>query len=135
MKINQVKLLVSTAFIIAVCNGGGVVEGIGSAFREGLRNFSRWGYETAPYDVVHKDGKYEIRDYPKMIFVETRDDDDDSFMRLFDYISGENESNTKIPMTTPVFEEREQNIMAFVMPADMTLDEVPVPNDSQVTVR
>ena len=62
-----------------------------------------------------------------MRFVETQGNSVDpegnrSFMRLFKFIGGTNESKQKISMTTPVFMEGEQNNMAFVMPANMSLE-------------
>jgi hypothetical protein len=44
-------------------------------------------YESAPYSVITKDGQFEIRDYPKMSIVETRDG---GFRTLFNYIQGSN---------------------------------------------
>ena len=32
---------------------------------------TRAGYETAPYKVVRRDGKFELRDYPSLTVVET----------------------------------------------------------------
>ena len=50
----------------------------------------RAGYETAPYQVVRADGKFELRDYPALVWVETSvHGSDDSFMRLFRFIGGD----------------------------------------------
>ena len=84
---------------------------------------SRKGYESAPYEVVLRDGKYELRDYPNLTVVETpvREDSGASFQRLFRYISGRNAESKKIAMTTPVFMAGKASTrsMSFVMPADM----------------
>jgi len=103
---------------------------------------SRAGYETAPYKVVRKDGKFELRDYPALRLVETdmgsRDDSGNgSFGRLFGYISGKNAAEEKIAMTTPVFMEGDETkaTMAFVMPAEMEAGDVPQPTDQAVQVR
>ena len=80
---------------------------------------------------------YEIRDYNTMVFVETAESQD-AFNKLFGYISGENESEMKIPMTAPVYSywnESAVEIMAFVMPAALTIDEVPQPDDITVDVK
>ena len=58
------------------------------------------GYESAPYKVVRTDGKFELRDYPSLAVVETPmaasgNRDDESFMRLFHFISGGNEAKQK----------------------------------------
>jgi hypothetical protein len=97
---------------------------------------SRKGYESAPYQVVSRDGKFEIRGYPALTVVETpmADDSGSSFQRLFRYISGGNADGEKIPMTTPVFMAggESQRSMSFVMPADRKSS--PVPNDVAVSV-
>ena len=102
----------------------------------------RAGYESAPYQVVRSDGKFELRDYPELTVVETpmalgSNGSDGSFNRLFRFITGGNEAKQKIAMTTPVFmsgSDTNAN-MAFVMPAKMKTGEVPKPLDPSVTVR
>jgi DNA gyrase inhibitor GyrI len=103
---------------------------------------TRAGYESAPYKVVRKDGKFELRDYPALQWVETdmtrrTDTGNGSFGRLFNYISGQNAAERKIAMTTPVFMAgKETNAtMAFVMPAEMATQDVPRPADTAVRVR
>ena len=61
---------------------------------------TRAGYESAPYKTVRSDGKFQVRDYPALTVVETpmggsRSGDDGSFMRLFRFITGSNEANTR----------------------------------------
>lgn len=95
---------------------------------------SRKGSESAPYRVVSRDGKFELRDYPGLAVVETAmgTDSGSSFQRLFRYISGGNAAEQKIPMTTPVFmgmlESRRS--MSFVLPEDMK--SAPAPNDPAI---
>jgi len=104
---------------------------------------TRSGYESAPYQVVRADGKFQVRDYPALTVVETpmaagsRDGSDGSFMRLFRFITGGNEAKQKIAMTTPVFMSGGETnaTMAFVLPAKMRAGEVPKPSDGSVTVR
>ena len=92
----------------------------------------RAGYQSAPYQVIRTDGKFELRDYPELVLVETRSQGaDNSFMRLFHYIGGQNAASQKISMTTPVF--MTGSTMAFVMPAG--LKAVPVPTVGSVTVK
>jgi len=105
-------------------------------------NATRSRYESAPYTVVRSDGSFELRDYPEMTVVETTmartgKNADNSFMRLFGFISGRNEAKQKISMTTPVFMSGSDldRTMAFVMPAKMKTAEVPKPADGSVTVR
>jgi SOUL heme-binding protein len=99
----------------------------------------RAGYESAPYTVVRRDRRFEIRDYPSLLVAETPAGadgkaDDGAFMRLFRYISGRNTPETKISMTTPVLMSGESGhrTMAFVMPKSMTPAAAPAPADSLV---
>ncbi len=101
---------------------------------------TRSGYESAPYKVVRSEGAYELRDYPRLCVVETSmngADRNGGFNRLFKFITGSNESNQKIAMTTPVFiqDSATNRSMAFVMPAKMAEGAVPMPSDPAVTVR
>lgn len=104
----------------------------------------RAGYESAEYKVIESDGKIEIREYPDLILASTNakidsNGNDGSFMRLFRYISGANESDEKISMTTPVFmEDAESNsagTMGFVMPKDVAAAGAPDPKAGDVTIR
>lgn len=98
----------------------------------------RGGYESAPYKVVRSDGKFEVREYPKLVLVETpTHDSDDSFMRLFHFIGGDNAAKQKISMTTPVFMSGEPTnaTMAFVMPEKMSASQTPKPTDPGVTIK
>jgi DNA gyrase inhibitor GyrI len=103
---------------------------------------SRSAYESAPYRVVRADGKFELRDYPALTVAETPmaqrgSRADGSFMRLFGFISGDNEVKEKIAMTTPVFMSGNGSnaTMAFVLPVKMNLSDVPKPTDGAVRVR
>jgi hypothetical protein len=66
------------------------------------------GYESAPYKVVRSGGKFEVRDYPALMVVETPmasrgNGADGGFNRLFRFITGGNEAKEKIVMTAPVY--------------------------------
>lgn len=96
---------------------------------------SRAGYETAPYSTLEKDGKFEIREYPELVTVATdtgSGGDDSSFMRLFKYITGENEAKQKIAMTTPVFmpsdPDEKPGSMHFILPKKVAEKGAPDPN-------
>ena len=101
---------------------------------------TRAGYESAPYKVARRDGKFEVRDYPALTLVETSaaaEGSDGGFNRLFRFISGRNEASQKIAMTTPVFMSGSATnaTMAFVLPAKMTAAQAPKPADASVKVR
>ena len=117
---------------------GGLVLGGGWLWNTATRA----GYESAAYEVVEKDGEYEIRRYPDLMLASTTSKMDSqgrdgSFGRLFGYISGANESKQKIAMTTPVFMEGVQDevSMGFVMPSEVATDGVPSPTGQGVEVR
>jgi hypothetical protein len=105
---------------------------------------ARAAYESAEYKVVESDGKFEVREYPDLMLVATTtkldaQGRDGSFMKLFRYISGANESEKKISMTTPVFMENDKKEsavqMGFVMPKDVAAGGVPAPTGQGVDVR
>ena len=105
---------------------------------------ARAGYESAEYKVVQSDGKFEVREYPDLMLVATTtkidaQGRDGSFMKLFRYISGANESEQKISMTTPVFMENDKADsevqMGFVMPKEVAVEGVPSPTGADVDVR
>jgi hypothetical protein len=65
--------------------------------------------EEAEYNVLEKDGAYELRQYPAMLAAETlvtgasfEDAGDIAFGRLFRYIAGNNRAREEIVMTSPV---------------------------------
>jgi hypothetical protein len=101
----------------------------------------RVAYESAPYRLVRSDGEFELRDYPVLPVAETpmargSNGSDGSFNRLFRFITGANEANQNISMTTPVFMSGcDTNAkMAIVMPAKMKTGEVAKPLDPSVTL-
>ncbi len=105
---------------------------------------ARAAYESAEYTIVESEGAFEIRDYPDLKLVSTEmrfesQGSDGSFMRLFRYISGANEAEQKIAMTTPVFmetgEKESKGQMGFVIPKEVALNGAPSPTSEQVRIR
>jgi hypothetical protein len=105
---------------------------------------ARAGYESAEYKVIESDGNIEIREYPDLMLAaaDSKMDSrgrDGSFMRLFRYISGANEGEQKIAMTTPVFMEggvgKSDVSMGFVMPKEVAAEGVPEPKGDGVKIR
>ena len=110
--------------------GAAVGIAVAGVLLYGYWKTSRAGYESAPYTVIRKEGAFEIRDYPKMTIIETLDKEGrgNGFRKLFKFITGTNENKQKISMTTPVYmhqNEGHEKMMAFVMPASMSIDQVP----------
>ena len=94
------------------------------------------GYETQPYDLIKTYDDFEIRHYPSVAMVQTESSpgSEQNFRKLFQYISGLNESDLKIAMTTPVHMEKTQgeNKMSFVLPSD--LEKPPIPKNKEVKI-
>jgi len=103
---------------------------------------SRAAYETARYTVVRADGDFEIRDYAAFVLAETpvtggNASRNDGFGRLFRFITGANGAQQKLSMTTPVLVDPgpSNSRMAFVMPANFALPDIPKPTDQAVGLR
>lgn len=125
--------------------------------------------DEVEYTVIERDGAFELRQYPPLLAAETlvtNTDFDDAgnvaFNRLFRYISGNNRSQTRIAMTSPVVQtghepgtsEGEKIAMtspviqqagkpesatgdyrvAFMVPAGYTRETVPQPLDPEVNI-
>lgn len=111
--------------------------------------------EEVPYTVVRTDGDFEIRDYGPVVVARTSaaggfdGSTNESFGRLFDYISGANGGEREIAMTSPVYREAEGTeismtapvfreggdagmAMEFALPAGTTLETAPVPTNPAV---
>ena len=114
--------------------------------------------EEAAYRVVRQDGAIEVRAYEPQLLAEVLIDGtleeagNRAFGLLFSYISGNNTSQQKIAMTAPVSQAKagekiamtspvsqekagEKWRVGFMMPAALTLETIPRPNDPRVTIR
>lgn len=97
--------------------------------------------ERQPYRSIEKDGKVEIRFYPSSTIASvTKQGDYEAmssagFRDLAGYIFGGNKQNQKIAMTSPVIMEgqNEQTKMSFVMPSEYKMEELPVPNNNNIS--
>ena len=113
--------------------------------------------EEPAHETLVKDGKYEIRQYEPTIVAEVEISGDmrragnSGFRPLADYIFGNNTARSEIAMTAPVTRVKSEKIamtapvtrtmdddtwtVAFVMPSEWTMETLPVPNNSDVTLR
>jgi len=94
-------------------------------------------YEEANYEVVSKNEIYEIRKYSDRLAVETMTSGIDSnFRKLFNYISGRNDTQEKIKMTTPVTQvEKNGNMsMQFYLPSKFNSENTPNPSRKDVKI-
>ena len=82
----------------------------------------------------------EVRHYSPSIQAVTqlgdRGDSSEGFRRLAGYIFGGNERSQSIAMTAPVQETLEQSspTMAFTLPAEYKLEDLPAPDNDRVTL-
>ncbi len=94
-------------------------------------------YEEPSYTIVHQNDLYEVRQYKDRLAVQAAyNNQNSSFRRLFNYISGANINTEKIQMTIPVteFEENSEMIMQFYLPSEFTKSTAPLPSDSGVEI-
>ena len=94
-------------------------------------------YEEANYEVISKNEVYEIRKYSDRLAVETMTSGIDSnFRKLFNYISGRNDTQEKIKMTTPVTQvEKNGNMsMQFYLPSKFNSENAPNPSREDVNI-
>ena len=99
--------------------------------------------QTIKYKVVREVGKVEIRAYPKIIVAKVEDPNADAFNLLYNFITGGNKQKEKVKMTAPVVSQKiamtspvlsDTGSMAFVMPAEFTLETIPDPTDNRVKI-
>ena len=113
--------------------------------------------EQPNYTVIESDGKFEIRDYAAMIVAETDVTGTrqaairEGFRIIADYIFGNNLTSRKIAMTAPVTQQAGKKIamtapvtqkgdghawhIRFVMPASYTMETLPKPKNTAVTLK
>ena len=93
--------------------------------------------EEAKYDVVKSNEIYEIRKYSDRLAIQALNtDENNSFRKLFNYISGNNEKNEEIKMTVPVtqMEKKGNMTMQFYLPSKFNKDNVPNPSRPDVEI-
>ena len=111
--------------------------------------------EEAKYNVLEREGDFELRQYQPHIVAEILVEGDfqevgnEGFRRLYDYISGNNRKQQTIPMTAPVSQEASSEKIpmtapvnqeqvggkwriSFLMPSQYTLETLPGPLDPRV---
>jgi hypothetical protein len=101
--------------------------------------------EAQPYELIQRFDSFELRLYPQHVLVEviTRGDfmqaGSIGFRPLVNYISGSNVDGKKFAMTAPVLQTPNQSddehCVAFVLPAGVSINDVPAPVDGYVTTR
>jgi effector-binding domain-containing protein len=96
--------------------------------------------EELEWELLDTLGAVEIRSYPPSIQAVTElpgsNASTTGFKRLAGYIFGENEGGQAIAMTAPVQETLgvERPVMAFTMPAEYALEDLPSPSNASVAI-
>ena len=129
-----------------------------ATFVSGLGIKYAMAVEEAAYEVIKKESKFEVRKYSPHILAVTKvegnleDAGDKAFRYLFRYISGSNwpkgkpkgdvtetkkQKGEKIAMTAPVGQVKEKDkwVVSFMMPKQYTMDTLPKPSNSKVSLR
>jgi hypothetical protein len=93
------------------------------------------------FDTVERDGAFSVRDYPRLLVAETVAEGlresalSRGFLALADYISGAH-GGRRIPMSVPVLADGDEDGRGwrtrFVMPARLSPEALPVPEDGVV---
>ena len=93
-------------------------------------------YEEPKYKLLQSNDAYEIRHYKDRLAVQTIQGhgSNSAFRRLFSYISGTNETSSKISMTVPVTQTHQNGVaqMQFYLPEAFTKETAPVPSHKSV---
>ncbi|UCE91310.1 MAG: heme-binding protein [Methanobacteriota archaeon] len=105
--------------------------------------------EHLAYRVASRSGGIEFREYPKTVLARVNGmSDGEAFGLLLDYISGSNDSSSRIAMTAPVVSGGETperlpmtapvvsaaGWFSFVMPTGREVDTLPGPKDGRVDI-
>lgn len=113
--------------------------------------------EEPKFEVIESEGDFEVRQYETYLVAKTtvtadyEESTSKGFRRLANYIFGDNikeesitmtapviqeEKNEEISMTAPVIREMKEGKweMRFVMPAEYTMETLPTPTDTLVTL-
>jgi hypothetical protein len=130
----------------------------------GCSVFGATAAEEPPFETIARDGRIEVRQYGELLVAQTSVEGEYdevgrvAFRRLADFIFGNNESRTKVAMTSPVLQEPSPSqptnekiamtapvlqeagdgnawVMTFVMPAEYTPSTLPRPRNPLVEIR
>lgn len=102
--------------------------------------------EQAPYDILKADAGIEVRCYRPQtqaricVTGDYKEAQKEAFNTLASYIFGENHTQEKIQMTTPVLFENQNKketnewTMSFILPQTFLIKNAPAPLDKRVTI-
>lgn len=106
----------------------------------------RSGYDEPAFELVSKDGEFEVREYEPRIVALTslrtsdwRAGTSSGFGRLAEYIFAKKRGGQdKIAMTTPVetvADDADEVVVMFTMPPEYEVEDLPTPEDGRVQLR
>ena len=98
---------------------------------------SAMAYEEPQFEVIMSYEIFEVRKYSDRLAVETIETgQNNNFRKLFNYISGKNENNEKIQMTTPVTQVKKNGntSMQFFLPSKFDLSNAPKPISNDIKI-
>tara|TARA_B100000214_G_C23955208_1_gene622461 strand:- start:1075 stop:1656 length:582 start_codon:yes stop_codon:yes gene_type:complete len=106
---------------------------------------SLMAYETPRYELISKDGQFELRKYEPIIIAITKVESDyreassTGFRRIANYIFGGNQKEMNIDMTAPVITDAPNPDKVyeifFVMPSKHSLSNLPKPNYDNIKIK
>ncbi|MBN2504234.1 MAG: heme-binding protein [Bacilli bacterium] len=97
-------------------------------------------FETMKFKLIKKDKNIEIREYKDILLASTKTQKnqkrDSGFNNVFSYISGNNDRQEKISMTTPVvtYEAENELVTGFYVPSKYDKTSIPQPKGSDVFI-
>ena len=91
------------------------------------------------YELIDIHNNVEIRKYKKLIYAsdtpDSKEDRNNSFQTVANFIFGNNSSGEKISMTSPVIIKTHNNYeMGFIMPEEYNMKNIPVPNNKKIKI-
>jgi len=99
--------------------------------------------EEQPFTLIAKYPGFEVRHYPTYVLVQVETKGEFSsaasraFRPLVNYISGNNKAQEKFAMTAPVLHAPDKkavnHTVSFVLPKNVSLKDLPIPMDAQVS--
>lgn len=98
--------------------------------------------QTISYEILELKEGFEIRKYPELTVASTElssntysSNSSTGFRKIASYIFGGNSSNEQIAMTSPVqMDMGSEPSMSFFMPAEMEIQDLPVPTREDVSI-
>ena len=88
------------------------------------------------YETIQVIENIEIRKYDEQIIAShfSKDNSNNNFSILANYIFGNNSKSETIGMTSPVIIDKKTNKMSFIMPERYKISSLPVPTNKEILI-